>query len=116
MLADDETVEVSLRGSDAVRGWWEDCGSILDVDLSEFRGTETGPCGVCWIGDCDHGCDKTSSAGPCNQIKVVHHSAVWSIQFLQIFPTMPTTHGFINSQQSQIPLISPRAPCRLGSL
>ncbi len=108
MLADDGTVEVSLRGSDAVRGWWEDCASIVAVDFSEFRGTVTGPCGSVWIGDCDQGCDKTSSAGPCNQIKVVHHSAVWSIQFLQIFPTIPITHGFINSQQIQIPLISTR--------
>jgi hypothetical protein len=98
MLADDETIEVSLRGSDAVRDWWEDCGSRVHVDFSGIRGRETGACGVFWIGDCDHGCEKRPSAGTCNQIKVVHQSAVWSIQFLKIFPTMPTTHSEIHSR------------------
>jgi len=79
MLDDDKWSEAGLW--DALRKfWWEDPGGIVlkelyDLACSEnrnFQLVDFGDFGVFGdFGGGDHGCDETSRAGPCNQIKVL---------------------------------------------
>jgi len=72
MLADDKWSEAGLW--DALRkSFWEDRFGILVKERYDFRGIVSTSWlifdNVYWDGD--HGCDETSRAGPCNDIKVL---------------------------------------------